>query len=229
MCNEACIIFVARSLTPESISGRSVLEVGSRGYGARELLKTWVPAEYVGVDISPGNGVDLLLPAERISEEFGPNRFDIVLSTEMLEHVRDWRTVIASMKRVCKPDGKLVVTTRSKGYPFHAAPHDYWRFELDDMLAIFADFQDLVVEPDRMEPGVFVAARKPRGQFSEVSLDQIALLSMVTGRRTHSIPTGPPGLLRRSNLIWSGRIRQVAKMTFETARGRSPSIKYQSD
>ena len=45
------------------------------------------PTEYVGVDIEPRKFVDVVLPAEKLTEYFGSESFDVVISTELLEHV----------------------------------------------------------------------------------------------------------------------------------------------
>ncbi len=51
----------------------------------------------------PGEGgVDEVWDARYLSEKFGENSFDVVLSTEMLEYVDDWRKVITEMKRVLR-------------------------------------------------------------------------------------------------------------------------------
>jgi 2-polyprenyl-3-methyl-5-hydroxy-6-metoxy-1,4-benzoquinol methylase len=75
--------------------------------------------------------------AENLVKEFGKNSFDVVISTEMLEHVVEWKPVIANMKQVVKPGGVIVITTRSQGFPFHEYPVDAWRFEVSDMKRSF--------------------------------------------------------------------------------------------
>lgn len=65
------------------------------------------PEEYIGVDIEGGKFVDIVLPAEKLVKNFGENSFDVVISTETLEHVRDWRTVIKNMKLILKPGGYI--------------------------------------------------------------------------------------------------------------------------
>ncbi len=167
-----------------------MLEVGSSDVngGVRSLLESWRPSEYVGIDIAPGPGVDIVCPAEQLRERFGPDRFDIVVSTEMLEHGRDWRAVISNMKAVLAPGGLLVITTRSLGVADHAYPHDSGRVEVEDMRSIFADCQILSLQSDGMSPGVFVKAQKPR-DFEEADLSRFELYSIVSGRRVRDIGT----------------------------------------
>jgi SAM-dependent methyltransferase len=151
----------------------------------RTVIESLGPKSYTGTDIFPGPGVDEICPAEKLRMRFGAGEFDLVISTETLEHVRDWRAVIANLKQVLKPGGILLITTRSKGFPYHGWPHDYWRYELEDMKAIFGEMEIRVLEPDLEFPGVFLKAVK----LDSVGLDlrEYRLFSMVKQRRTESI------------------------------------------
>src|SRR5262249_50790637 len=88
----------------------------------------------------------------------------------------------SNLKRVVAPSGLLIVTTRSRGYPFHAAPFDYWRYEVDDIKVILADMELVEVVSDTLYPGVLACVRKPAA-FRERSTSEIQLWSIVTGRR----------------------------------------------
>ena len=90
---------------------------------------------------------------KKIVEHFGVESFDAVISTETLEHVLDWRTAINNMKIVLKPGGYTYITTRSKGFPYHGYPYDYWRFEASDLIEIFRDFEIIRIERDWEAPG----------------------------------------------------------------------------
>jgi SAM-dependent methyltransferase len=141
------------------------------------------PKSYHGVDIIEGPGVDEICSVERIVERFGPCAFDVVISTEMIEHVADWRAAISNLKRVAAPQGVILLTTRSKGFPLHDYPADHWRFELDDMRVIFSDCDIERLENDAPhDPGVFVKVRKP-SEFQELDLRGYALYSMVSDDR----------------------------------------------
>jgi len=94
-------------------------------------------------------------------ERFGSDRFDVVIATEVLEHIDDWRAAVDSIKGVLRPGGVALVTTRSPGFPYHGYPADYWRFDLPLMERAFADFELDALEPDPLLPGVFLKARKP--------------------------------------------------------------------
>lgn len=188
MCNESCIDFGRRTLASEDVSGKRVLEVGALDVNGslRPLIKALSPSEYVGIDIEMGPNVDEVCDASHIVDRFGVESFDLVVTTEMLEHVRDWRSTIANLKQAVSVEGVLVITTRSFGVPYHAYPNDFWRYELDDMNEIFSDFEILALEPDVLLPGVLFKGRKPRG-FTERDLSDYSLYSIVTRKRSWDI------------------------------------------
>jgi len=188
MCNRCCIEFVRHHLGKDDVQGKTVLEVGALDVNGtvRPLVEALGPKEYLGVDIEMGPGVDEICDAHDLLERFGEGRFDVVLSTELLEHVRDWRRVVAGFKRVLKPGGVLLVTTRSMGHPYHGYPSDFWRYEPADMEALFSDFDIEALEPDPVEPGVFLKARKPES-FTENALSGHALFAIIKNRRVERI------------------------------------------
>jgi len=54
------------------------------------------------------------------------NRFDLILSHEVLEHVADDRLAVREMLRVLKPGGRAVIFVPNRGYPFET--HGvFWR------------------------------------------------------------------------------------------------------
>jgi SAM-dependent methyltransferase len=186
MCNVAVIEFFIENVERREFEGKRVLEVGSKyiNGSVRPLIERFCsPHEYIGVDVEPGRFVDLILPAEKLVEYFGPESFDVVIATELLEHVQDWRLVTINLKEVLKRGGYIYVTTRSRGFLFHAYPYDFWRYEVEDMRKIFSDFEILKLIKDHEAPGVLLKARKHLN-YSPNNLQDIALYSMILGQRT---------------------------------------------
>ena len=169
------ISFAREQLREDDVRAKRVLEVGALDVNGscRAWLETLEPASYVGVDLVLGPGVDELCAAERLAEKFGEQSFDLVVATELLEHVHDWRGAIHAMKAVLRPGGALLLTTRSPGFPYHGAPLDFWRFEPAHLEAMFADFDVEALERDPSMPGVFVKARRRNGTGT-VDLSAIA-------------------------------------------------------
>jgi hypothetical protein len=161
----ACMDFVRRMLTAEDVRDKVVLEVGSYDVNGspRTVIEPLEPAIYVGIDIRRGPSVDVkgsaagLLDAGRLK----PFGFDLVVSTEMLEHAKSWRKELLAMKTLVRYGGALLITTRSPGFPRHDYPADYWRFTPDIMRAALADFAIVTIEDDPDDPGVFAFVRRP--------------------------------------------------------------------
>ena len=158
--------YAATALTGADVKGRHVAEAGAYNVNgsARQAIEALGPASYTGTDITAGPGVDQVLDAASLHEL---GKFDVVVSTEMLEHAEDWQAAMAGMIRALAPGGTLLLTTRSVGFPYHGYPSDCWRFSVDAMAAILEaaklDVLDVRPDPDPASPGVFATARKPDG------------------------------------------------------------------
>jgi SAM-dependent methyltransferase len=184
LCTINCILFGVNNLRDEEIAGKQILEVGACNVNGslRPFVESRKPAMYIGADIERGTGVDVICNAENLEVAFEEGCFDVVISTELLEHVRNWRSVISSIKKVCKPGGIILITTRSIGFGYHAYPYDFWRYEIEDMRYIFSDCLIEVLEKDP-EKGVFAKIRKPL-EYSEKDLGNYALYNIVVGKKT---------------------------------------------
>ena len=220
MCTEGCVQFARSQLGRSEVAGRSVLDVGSCDVNGtvRAIVEQLGASTYVGVDIADGPGVDVVCSAEGLIERFGSESFDVVLTTEMLEHVRDWRTVVHNLKGVLRPGGILVLTTRSRGFPFHGYPADYWRFELSDMSTIFSDMDLEALQSDvAASPGVFLRARRPV-EFIEQDLAEVRVYSVVRRCRTDSATTADVMFSRSFARAKSGVHRVLPGPARRTAR-----------
>lgn len=172
--------FCRQQLTKKDISRKRILEAGSYNVNGsvREDILKLQPYQYIGVDIRMGKDVDEVCDANDLVKRFGRDSFDVVISTEMLEHVEDWRAAIHNMKQVTKPGGIILLTTRSKRFHVHDYPSDYWRYEEQDILKIFSDCKILVLEKDAPNDGVLVKIAKPKN-FIENDLANIQLFSII--------------------------------------------------
>jgi SAM-dependent methyltransferase len=189
MCSPSCVDFVRTHVSSVDVIGKHVLEVGALDVNgsARPVIEALEPASYTGTDITWGRGVDELCDVTGLIERYGEDTFDLVVSTELVEHVKDWRAAFTNLKAVVRPGGTILVTTRSRGFKVHGYPRDYWRYEPEDMERVFADFEEVMIEPDGHRPGVFVRARKPMQSSVEAPLTHIALFSVVAGKRTRDV------------------------------------------
>lgn len=98
--------------------GLRVLEVGSRDVngGVRDLFPT--VSRYVGSDIAPGPGVDVVAAGQALP--FPDGSFDIVLCCEVFEHARDWEDIMFEIARVLAPQGVFCLTTAHTGRGAHS-------------------------------------------------------------------------------------------------------------
>ncbi len=188
MCNQACIRFAEDNLKEEELKGKEILEVGSLNVNGsiRSVVSLYQPDSYLGVDITRGPGVDEICDIHDLIRRYGRDRYDVVICTELLEHVKDWRSAISNLKNVLKEEGVLLITTRSKGFYYHGYPYDFWRYNADDLKTIFSDFCIESLMPDPCCPGVFMKARK-KVAFSELRIDSHRLYSVLTKKRCRDL------------------------------------------
>lgn len=138
-----------RKKHPEYFSNKKVLEVGSLDINGsiRYLFKD---CEYVGIDLGPGKGVDLVVPIHEHHDQY-----DVVVSTEMLEHDIHWKKSLRSMHDNLKSGGLFMLTCAGPRRQEHGttrttpgdAPftNDYYRNITMD------DFRSQVYEEDYKE------------------------------------------------------------------------------
>lgn len=182
MCNVACIQFGMNNISPTDIKNKRVLEIGSLDFNGslREYILSLEPSEYIGTDIVSGKGVDVICRAEDLLGIYGPESFDLIISTEAIEHIFDWRSTINNIKSLCKLNGSILITTRSYGFPLHGWPHDHWRFETYDLKYIFSDFTKVMVQKDP-DFGSFIKARKPDKyiDYRQINLSDYYLYNII--------------------------------------------------
>jgi len=75
------------------------------------------------------------------------NAYDVALSFWVLEHVFDVRGMIREMERIAKS----IIVLIPVRYPYHPAPHDYWRFTDDSARMIFYNY--LITNYQRFDNG----------------------------------------------------------------------------
>jgi SAM-dependent methyltransferase len=117
-----------------------ILEIGSRNVTGI-TRRGWFPHahEYVGFDILPGAGVDVVGDVHQLSSILPPEHFDFVFSISVFEHLLfPWKAVL-EINRVMKSGGLLHVSTHP-AWPPHECPWDFWRFPSNGFHALFNKF-----------------------------------------------------------------------------------------
>lgn len=108
------------------------LEIGS--FGSPSYAR-YFPNK-IGVDIRPGNGVDVV--ANVYNLPFKEGEFDVVLCMTVLEHLEDPTRAIKEMRRVLKVGGRIIVSVPFM-FPMHDVPGDYWRFTKFGLQKLFSE------------------------------------------------------------------------------------------
>lgn len=104
-------------------SDKKTLDIGS---GNKPYIKMFPNCFTVDVAERPGVPLNFIADAHDLSV-IPSQSFDIVLCTEVLEHLHSPHKAIAEFKRILKPGGLLILTTRFV-YPLHETPIDYYRY-----------------------------------------------------------------------------------------------------
>ncbi len=127
----------------------TLLDVGGRGrpYAApiaANLTRRRIAVRHLVVDL--GEGADVLARAETLP--FAARSADLVLSTQVLEHVEDPARAVSEMARVLRPDGTCLLTTHGTWF-YHPDPEDYWRWTPAGLAQLFtrAGFGEVTVTP----------------------------------------------------------------------------------
>jgi SAM-dependent methyltransferase len=110
--------------------GARILEIGSRVVGPLSEPRAGnfpSAARFIGVDIHPGRGVDVVCDAHTLSSVFRPGSFDYVFSLSVLEHLPAPWLVAVEVNQVLAMGG-LVMKSVPFAFPLHETPNDFWRF-----------------------------------------------------------------------------------------------------
>jgi SAM-dependent methyltransferase len=118
----------------EAAADRASGRVLENGCGVGLYLERLRPLaeSVVGLEYDHGRAVQALRAGDRIVQAAGEhlpfpdNHFDLVLSHEVLEHVRDDRLAVREIVRVLRVGGRLVLFCPNRWYPFETHGM-YWR------------------------------------------------------------------------------------------------------
>lgn len=161
--------WVASMVDRLNISNLPTLEVGSLHVNGS--VRGYFTNDYVGVDIVPGDGVDVVVsPTGPL-----PNRshgWPVIVSTETLEHVELPWDLLHRCAEVASWDAHLLLTCRgfneTWSFPYHAPTHeggeDLWRYSVRGLTCLLSSFgwtpREVLWDP--MYPGVFAWAQRIR-------------------------------------------------------------------
>lgn len=104
--------------------GARILDYGCAELPYRDFFAEDV--DYVGADL-PGNPHATMYLNPDGTLPPADDGFDVVISTQVLEHVGDPRLYLSECLRVLRPGGRLLLSTHGT-FSYHPDPADYWRW-----------------------------------------------------------------------------------------------------
>ncbi|MBF0507861.1 MAG: class I SAM-dependent methyltransferase [Deltaproteobacteria bacterium] len=119
----------------------SLQVAGQEGFA--DLRPLFPGRQYLGADMRPGEGVDVILDLHDIS--LPPETAGTVIIVDTLEHVEYPRKAMQEIRRVLKPDGVVMISS-VMAFPIHEYPNDYWRFTPSGFSSLLGEFPFSIVE-----------------------------------------------------------------------------------
>ena len=125
-----------------------ILDIGSKDENGSLRKYTNDKHEYIGIDMVPGENVDIVQTDPYILP-FKDNTFDIITSSSVFEHSQMFWVLSNEIFRVLKPNGLFYLNAPSNG-PYHTYPVDCYRFYPDSgeglkEWGIQSGFKDLMI------------------------------------------------------------------------------------
>jgi SAM-dependent methyltransferase len=93
------------------------------------------PWRYLGLDVSAGPNVDIILEDPYSWQILASDSIDVIISGQAFEHIEFFWLTVLELSRVLKPGGLCCIIAPSSG-PEHRYPVDCWRFYCDGMRAL---------------------------------------------------------------------------------------------
>ena len=196
------------------VQGKRVLDYGcGSGYGSWQVAQRAV--HVVGVDVAPDAVAHASdhFQADNLSFEaidparplpFASESFDVVLSFQVFEHVRDTQKYLAEIARVLVPGGRMILVTPDRStrlLPFQK-PWNRWHVKEYDQ-------KSLVEEVTPFFGAVEVLTMSGRREVIELELGRCCQVKWLT------LPFTWPGI--------PDALRVAALNTIHRIRGRAPS------
>lgn len=101
---------------PQFFIDKRVLEIGSRNING-SVRTLFADCHYTGIDAVDGKGVDIVALGHEYEAE--PASFDVVCSTETLEHDPHAKDTVHHMRNLLRPGGLMFITCATGSRPEH--------------------------------------------------------------------------------------------------------------
>lgn len=170
--HDAAYQWVAKIAEARSVQqdGRLAVAVELGAYNVNGSVRDLFPSvtQWTGVDVRPGPGVDVVLPAEEYRADVP---VDLVVCTEVLEHTPNWREIVQNAYFMLRPRGVFIVTAASTGRTPHGCnggdvgSEYYANIAADDLTAALMDagFDCVSYDANESAGDVYAVAFVPGG------------------------------------------------------------------
>ncbi len=153
-------------------SDKKTLDIGAGGSGYHRFFPN-----RLSVDIDPERKPDVVADAQKLP--FSDGEYEMVLCTEVLEHVRNPKAAMDEIFRVLKPGGMVVLTTRFV-YPIHDAPNDFWRYTRYGLLHQFRNFEVIEIVPETRNFSTLAVLLQRLAFQSRFKMDKLVKVGLFT-------------------------------------------------
>lgn len=142
-----------------------IVEIGALNING-SIRELFANCEYVGVDVVPGPGVDVVADGAEYVPPVAPG---VVLCCEVLEHTPRAKDICANAYRMLQPGGIAIFTMAGEGRAPHSAvdggtlrPNEFYRNVTAEAIAEwFKPFERVTVTINPIAKDVYVMGRKP--------------------------------------------------------------------
>ena len=111
-----------------------VLDVGAKNYP----YKKYIPfTKYLTLDLNKSCNPNIICDLHNVG--WKSDYFDVVIATEIIEHLYDPQLAINEIYRILKRNGICILSTRFI-YRYHRDPGDYYRFTWDSLNYLFRKY-----------------------------------------------------------------------------------------
>lgn len=119
-----------------NLKNPKIIDLGSLDNDGNGSIKELInfKSEYIGVDVSSGNNVDIVLK-DPYKFPFEDNSIDAIVSISAFEHTKFFWLSYLEILRVLKPEGLFFLNAPSNS-DFHRHDTDSWRFYPDSGLTL---------------------------------------------------------------------------------------------
>lgn len=179
--------------------GSQLVDTTQRTYRTLFDRPAW---RYDGLDVEPGENVDIAVASPYEWSEVPADTYDVVVSGQALEHIEYFWATAFEIGRVMRPGGITALVAPSNGFE-HRFPVDCWRFYRDGFhaLATYIEFEVVDVFTDwgrEAWQDSLLVMRKPswddagRRRFHERAALQRALLGRPAPGPADPVPAASP-------------------------------------